>query len=328
MKNRVLICADVPGWAYHRRAVALQKNAPDDFDVTVCYHSNAPREQRFANQPLRSFDLIFNLCYMTNIERPLRQAQSNAILVISHNRDSKSRLEKWKDSYAPVMRRQGYLICNNREVWEAQGRAKRTCNISNGVDADLWDCDVAIGNRPKQVFWTGSGNPKKGKGWDEILKPMIPELKELGFQPLFRHFPTGGDFKSWCWPQEKMRETYNNSFAVVCASEHEGTPNTSLEGMMCGCALVTTRVGNALEFGSHLDNVVFCDRSVDSLIRGIQYAWAHRERLAAAARVTMLQWRYDGQSGRAQYFFQLFRALIAGRDPEPFSYADVDWREI
>ncbi len=262
---------------------------------------------------------------MTNISSAVRR--SNAIYVVSHNRDSGSSLERWENSYRPIQR-DGYLICNNREVWEHHERLPRTCNISNGYDFDDWGCDVPMANRKRQIFWTGSTNPRKDKGYDKYLKPMVPLLKQRGFDLLLHGFPTGGNLQEWAWPTEKMRRTYNESFAVVCASTGEGSPNYFAEGMICGAVGVTTRVGNALEFGVDRENVVFCDRTIPALIAGIEYAWEHRERLSAAGRATMDSWKYSGPDGRAQTFFALFRALIAGRVPAPFSYQDTHWSEI
>ncbi len=60
--HRILICSDCPNWAYHRRSAALQKYAPEDFEVTVCFHSSPPsQDQLFSNQDLRSFDLVANI---------------------------------------------------------------------------------------------------------------------------------------------------------------------------------------------------------------------------------------------------------------------------
>ena len=324
-KLRVLILYDVVGWAYWRRAIALQKNAPPDFEVDIASTPDA------TNNPsiLRKYDLVFLLDYMCRrFDRYINRVRSSAKLVISHNRDSKSRLENFRDSYRPVRDSGGYLICNNLEVWNTQGRLANTCNISNGWDADVWGVDVPIMDRPKQVFWTGSGNPKKGKGYDDILKPMEGPLCEKGFQPIFRAFPTGGKLSEWAWDTATMRKVYNNSFAVICASEHEGTPNISLEGMASGCVLVTTRVGNALEFGDGGSNLIFSDRDPWCMIEAIESAWEDRERLSAEATRTMFMWRYDGPDGRAQWFYALFRKLIAGDVPPPFSYKEKHWSEI
>ena len=319
--HRVLIVYDVPGWAYWRRAVALQKNAPDDFEVEIAESRDATRNVRL----LADVQLIYNLDYMTQgYKRLIRQYGLDTKLVISHNRDSKSRLENWKDSYGPS----DYLVCNNREVWDYHGHLTATCNISNGWDADIWGCETPITDRPKQVFWTGSENPKKAKGWHNILRPMIPVLQERGYEPLFRGFPTGGNLQEWAWDTDKMRETYNSSFAVICASEHEGTPNFSLEGMACGCCLVTTPVGNVLEFGNGI-NAVICERTIESLVEGVEQAWEHREALSLAARETMESWRYDGPDGRAQWYFAMFRKMIAGGPkPTPFSYMDTHWSDV
>jgi len=318
MRYKILIIYDVPGWAYARRATALKKYAPDDFDVDIC----SSNEGRTAN--LGNYQLIFNLDYMTRgYDRMIQGQGLNTILVISHNRGSKSRLEQFPDSYSPAQKC-GFLIINNLECFEFHERLPRSCNISNGVDADVWKCLTPIEEREKRIIWTGSGNIKKKKGWHEVLQPMITQLEQRGFMPEFRAFPNGGDIQTWAWPTEKMLEWYNSAFAVLCASEigHDGTPNTTLEGMTCGCVPVSTNDGNIREFGRDKENCVICERKIISFVEGIEYAWEHRQRLSDAARETMKPWAYEH---RAKYFFQLFRRLVDDGpvSVKPFSYLEV-----
>lgn len=321
MRYKILIIYDVSGWAYHRRATALKKYAPEDFDVEICNS----HEGRRAN--LGNYQLVFNLDYMTRGYDRIIQGQGlDTILVVSHNRDSKSRLEYFPDSYNPVQQC-GFLIINNLECFDYHERLPHTCNISNGVDTDIWKCLTPIEEREKRVIWTGSGNIKKAKGWHDILRHLMTQLEKRGFIPEFRPFPNGGNLQAWAWPTEKMLEWYNSAFAVVCASEHEGTPNTTLEGMTCGCVPVSTNVGNIREFGRDKENCVICERKIVDFVAGIEYAWEHRKRLSDAARETMKPWAYEH---RAKYFFFLFRRLIddGPASVEPFSYTEVEPEEI
>ena len=53
---RIRLCYDVPGWAYHQRALALQKYAPPGWDVTIGWNYGAA----FKEQP---HDLVLQLVY-------------------------------------------------------------------------------------------------------------------------------------------------------------------------------------------------------------------------------------------------------------------------
>src|SRR5690606_19698360 len=108
-------------------------------------------------------------------------------------------------------------------------------------------------------------------------------------------------------PLEKLRERYHRASYLLCASRTDATPNMSLEGMACGCVLVTTRVGNALEFGVDGENVQFFDGQIDGLLMAMQRAREQRAHLAAAGTHLLRNaWSYGPPGDRAQYFFQLF----------------------
>jgi hypothetical protein len=87
-------------------------------------------------------------------------------------------------------------------------------------------------------------------------------------------------------------------------------------------------VGNAQEFGSDRKNVVFCDRSLASFAEGLRYAREHRSELSAAIVDTLRGWAYGEPGQRAQWYFALFRKLIAKTPPKPFSYHETHWSAI
>ena len=313
---RILVIYDVPSWAYHRRALALQKYAPDDFDVDIVgvHGVDWPSVSRY--------QLVYLLDYTAagGARKRLRKHSSDTILVVSHNRDSKSRLEFFPMSYKPA----DFLVINNRECFEAHDRLERTCNISNGIDLDVWKCERPIMDRPKRVIWCGSASVKKGKGYQDVLLPLSKQLRELGYETDFRAFVTG-DLQKWAYPTEKQLEWYNGAAIAVCASKAEGTPNYLLEAAACGCVPVTSRVGNVLEYGKDGENCVTSERDASYMASAVEYAWEHRERMSAAAKDTMGQWGYDK---RAAYFYGLFRALIEGRAVKPFTWMEVSPDEI
>ena len=68
MKYKILILADVRGWAYHRRAQALKKYTPADFNVTVGYTSDYSPKKGMAciAKEWSEYDLIFQIDYMSH----------------------------------------------------------------------------------------------------------------------------------------------------------------------------------------------------------------------------------------------------------------------
>lgn len=320
MRRKLLIIYDVDGWAYHRRAIALKKYAPSDFEVDI-----EPTGKLRGNFPrLGQYDICFNIDYMTRgYRKMILKYKLKTILVISHNRDSQSRLEYWGDSYNEI-RNIGWLICNNQEIFDYYKRLGYTCNISNGVDTTQWYVTKPMLQRPKRVIWCGSSSLKKGKGYKDILVPLEPMLHKMGFETSFRPID---HIDERVYGTKKQLQWYNDGAIVLCASEHEGTPNFILEGAACGCVPVSTFVGNIREFGANQGNCVIVERNIDSILRGIKYAWEHREVLSRAAVSCMRLWDW---SYRSKYFYQLFRRLMDdGRDSiKPFTFNEITPEQI
>ncbi len=130
---------------------------------------------------------------------------------------------------------------------------------------------------------------------------------------------------------EEMIEFYNSGSYILCASASEGTPGSSLEGMASGCVLVTTRVGNAMEFGTDGENLIFAERNPQSFLDALIRAREDRERLSAnGAELMREKWSYGDPGERAQWFFALFRRICedGAASVKPFSYMEKHWSEI
>lgn len=302
---RLLVLYDVPNWAYHYRAQAIQKYAPHDWNVEI----RAWPEMRDIPQ----HDIVFNL------DTSMPRRWSNKPHIVSWNSDRHRRTERWEKTY----RSADWVLINNKCAFEFYGRRERTCCISNGVDTDIFKVVTPIEQREQRVFWTGSANPEKRKGWD-ILQQAEPLLRENGFVPEFHPVESHRDAP---FDQAGMVEAYNRSSYVVCLSQSEGTPNTSLEGMACGCVLVTTNVGNASELSPGLR--FGCRRDPEHLLLCLNVARDDRSTFSGWNSEAMKRhWSYGPPGNRAAYYFSLFRALVSGRQPDPFSYDECSPEEI
>lgn len=321
---RLIVVYDVDGWAYHRRAEALARYAPADFAVDIL----PIRDLGAAAWPwarFQSYDLCFLIEYAaaSQFRQSFRDCGISTPLVVSHNADRHRRRSLWET----VCRSADFVIANNMCVWEHHGRRPRTCCISNGVDREIFCPGPPIAQRLHRIFWRGSGNEKKSKGWRSILEPSIPRLEALGFEPDFAAITS---IQRQRLDTPELVERYRQSSYVVCTSLSEGTPNYVLEAVSCGAVAVSTHVGNVREWGRHGHNCVLIPRTADGLIAGLLHARRHREALSESALDTIATWHYGGPHGRAQWFFQLFRRIITGGPGSirPFSYAQTHWSRI
>lgn len=302
------------GWAFSSRSRAIALYAPPDFLVDRCCSNALPLDK------LPQYDIVFNLEAASPQRDRIKRANPKAILVVSFNNGpGHARKDRWDLVYSQA----DYVIVNNRLAFNY---LPRTCNISNGVDTDVFRCITPITQREHRVFWTGGRNPKKGKNLQSVIEPARSMAEAAGFIMDIR--PVDDITPEQVLTQQEMVAAYNQASYVICCSSHEGTPNIALEGMACGCVLVSTDVGNVPEFGLGMTNYIPIDPNPESLVSGLLAAKRHRERLSSAGVATMHQWSYGHPGNRADYYFALFRALLSGRTPEPFTYLETPAEHI
>ena len=297
---KILIVYDVPGWAHHNRALALQKYAPLNFQVDICQWSDIGWDN------LRQYELIFTID-QASFNAPKLRAYTHSILVTSHNSDRNRR----HSLFVKTASRSDFTICNNKSAFEFFGRRQKTCYIGNGVDTEFWKSYEA-GDRPYRVLWTGSENPRKGKGYDDVIKPLESLLSQQGIPFDFRPIKDIND--SRVMNREQMRDWYNTGRYILCSSHSEATPNTTLEGMACGCIPVTTAVGNIVDIGQ---GAVVVERDAKAFLVGISEAIIYSGALLKECQEVLKDWGYNR---RARVFFDLFRRLIAGEAVKPFAF--------
>ena len=318
---RVLISYDVDGWAYHRRALALQKFAPEDVQVTIARHANTPWEAVLD----RDFDVLFVLDY-THVFLWQSKLGGRQPFIMSFNKDHRSRSEDYVRcvTHAPL------VIVNNVDRFETGEPLIDPSNcvcISNGVDMDVFKPTVPIEDRPHRCLWTGSSNPTKMKGYQEVISKLPWRLEPFGFSCSFRPIDTVPAKN--VLDESGMVEWYNSGSYVLCASRSEGTPNTILEGMACGCVPVSTIVGNVAELRL-FSCAVFPDScEIPDFVNAICDARDDRDALSQVS-VSMLRdngWHWDD---RSQYFYQLFRRVAAEgvESIKPFRYDRIEAQDI
>lgn len=306
-------------WAYHRRCVALQKYAPDDFEVDIAqWHPGLRREPL----PAESYDLILNLVPdHLALRATLQAAGHDRSLIVGglnvgwgHHAE---RLEMCRDA--------DHIVVNNRDLWERLDRpGKRTewCShggnyhtppmtwISNGVDLDVFRVTQPVADRTPRVLWAGCEyhcSRTNIKGWGEVLVPLQKMLTKARVAHDFRR-TDAGDSSSRRTTQE-MVDWYNTGTVYVCASSSEGTPNPALEAAACGCVVVSTRVGNMPELIRPYHNGEFVDRETQEMFDAIMRCNRRYSEMAIVMRARLLLTGF-AWTDRAPRYYDLFRELI------------------
>ena len=320
---RVLISYDVDGWAYHRRALALQKFAPEDVNVTIARHANTPWDAVLDH----AFDVLFVLDY-THVFLWQSKLGGRQPFIMSFNKDHRSRAE----DYVLCVNHAPLVIVNNVDRFETGepflGDPSNIVCISNGVDMDVFKPTVPIEDRPHRCLWTGSSNPKKMKGYQEVISKLPWRLEPFGFSCSFRPIDTVPAKN--VLDEAGMVQWYNSGSYVLCASRSEGTPNTILEGMACDCVAVSTVVGNVGEL--HSDDNTLCvvdDATPLAFCEALGQARDTRDYFSLYGRGVLQEngWHW---ADRSQYFYQLFRRVAAEgvESIKPFRYDRIEAQDI
>lgn len=322
--HRILIISDSPGWCFARRADALQRYAPDDFDVTVTHYGG----RDVATLPYALYDLIFLLApnKAAEVRETLARLQIDVPLVVSYNSGvgrSGYRLQE-------ALLAADWVVVNNYAAWACGARSVHrynACNISNGVDLSTFRPTVPIAKRPPRVLWVASESKARDehdvKGYQLILRPLERVLPTRGIETDFRAVDGGYPLSA-----RQMNGWYNSGSVVVCASSSEGTPNIALEGAAAGCVVVTSPVGNMPELiSSGCNGVIVHDRQTIPFFEAIQHAIRERVRLSEAVLWSIRTWDWKQ---RAPYFYSLFRAVIerGAASIRPYSYLSVEPLEV
>lgn len=274
--KKILLVADVPGWAWDRNADAIIKYLPE-YEVIKQYGTG--RLPSNANE----FDHIHCMGWL--------EATSIANIVTagvcSHNfqiRDQKPELHFNKFMY---------LTANSKILYHITKQyTDRVVYAPNGVHEDLFTERI---KKPEQKFivgWTGQktegglsidkGNKIDIKGFNLILKPLQERLKKhsnIEFKILSNNYKRA-------IPHHDMPDFYTDVDLQICTSFREGTPNPMFEAASCGKPLISTKVGAISELldesgGGFLINAYNSEadisQTIDAFEEKILYLYDNRE---------------------------------------------------
>ena len=297
-KYRVRLCYDVKGWAYFRRCEALQKYAPDDFEVTIGPDYGSAFKKK-------KHDLVLQLCYpyVKQIARHVQKGYPGMVLVTGVN-------VAWREVrawWANVAQYSDWIVLNSQAAFHHAEKPPKTCYISNGVDREQFQMKVAPEARTPRALSIGSQFHKGNKGFTSVLVEVAEKLKPHGIEADFRCVNSHSKSRM---NAGQMCDWYNTGTIYVVASQAEGTPNPAIEASSCGCVPVATAVGNMPELIEHGHNGYIVDRQADAIVASIVEAQGRYVEMSAAMQIEIEPWHW-GVRGRQ--YFDLFRTLIDER---------------
>ena len=311
--KRLRILSDVEGWAYHHRALALQKYAPGDFEVSVAPPLHPHGIPAAVGDTPPDLMLVLPSRLFALVEEEIRRRDWTCQLIGGWNNGWPRRIPLFYDVY----RRAAAVFINNVTAWDRLGRLRNTYLLENGVDREIFHIRIPPRLRRPKVLWVGSELGRRGKGYDRFALPIQAHLQARGIECELLLVDSYGTNKR---SRDEMAAWYNSGTVLFCCSDTEGTPNPALEAAACGCTVVSTPVGNMPELIRDGINGRIVPRDVASLCSAIEWACDHYLPLSATmqAAIEPFDWRQ-----RSSAFFAALRRVREGTPNTPAPLVDL-----
>jgi glycosyltransferase involved in cell wall biosynthesis len=256
---RVLIVADVPGWALDRIAQKTKKLLSNIFEIQIVYTKDYSLLQTTIN--LSCWNAIIFL-WRNPLFQMMREGLVSerslariGVLVYDH--------QGWMGYDEEVKRAQscgiqfGVVNESLQSILAKNGIGAHY--VPDGVDRSMFYPSKNISQGEKIVVgWAGNtqwGGVDDNKGFKSVISKLIPMANpnHFRFQIL--------DASRGRIPQDVIAKSMRNWDVVMCTSQHEGTPNPVLEGIATGLHVVSTLVGMVPELNNRGSKIEVVGRS-------------------------------------------------------------------
>lgn len=229
MKPSVLIIADVPDWAWERKAKAYERWLSDEFEISIAYQTQQlPDLSRFDLVHLFEVSQIGLVVERFPETRPFKLVAGLTANV--WRTWGALRMQQW-------VRRVDALHGNSLLIYhDLKQFHDQVYYTPNGVDPQFFR---RIHNQPSRVIFGHVGKPNPRKGGHLIIEAARKAKVECRIVMRTSKVAMSA---------EDMRSWYQGVSVMVCASNMDGTPNPMLEGAATECAVLSTPIGNMPEF--------------------------------------------------------------------------------
>jgi glycosyltransferase involved in cell wall biosynthesis len=309
---RIALVADVPNWAFHRIAKAIQFYSPEDliFDIYFAHQTNLSTLHKYLDS---RYDLIHY--YWRLIPLHVRKGDAKITTAIYDHQyldDHKlnSQIFKVIDGvYASsaILKKQ-----YDERYPELLGKVFDYC--PDGVQRELFDSmrEYEISKlRPLELIWVG--NSKWGvddhKGFNTVFVPLVNKIKKSIYSEKIKINVIDSSIKKRTFAE--MSSAYEKADILLCTSKNEGTPNPILEASASGLTWISTPVGIVPEIAGPIQETFIVNRDPDSFFEKVVHILENPEILEMAGRENyknILDWGWDL---KAQAHFEFFRRTLS-----------------
>jgi hypothetical protein len=303
MKPKILVIADVPGWALERTADNVMARLSSRYDFEKAFNRNAVEKIRAGK-----FDLLY-VTYETQFQ------DAGIDIDIPKKAITGVRCHfKW-DGGGKDLPPSAEFLCHLRKFTALNVPSRILHDIftplhqavfytPHGVDVHMFKPRAAGPFSSPQgeliIGWAGSLTNHPGKrGVEDYILPAINGIKGVSLKLAARE-------QKWR-TQDEMVAFYQGVDVQICASRTEGGPHPLLEAAACGVPLISTRVGVAPELITDGENGFLIERSIAAVRAAVLRLRDNQDlRIAMGrrARETVVQaWNWDLQAAHYIPFF-------------------------
>lgn len=291
MKPRICLVADVPNWAFDSICQKLKKELSYKYDIRITYFNRRTEADDFYEfiEENSDHDLIHFLnrrilllmgskTFKEKVEKSgrnykkyiksIRKKISTAVYdYMDLDKDGILNLlpiyNKYSTMYYTATNKLFKIYNSIEEYKKPDAMIYDICDEEQFVPMNLNRFDYNnIAKRKLVIGWAGnsthSGDTGNDlKGFNKILKPVIDELLNEGYELEENYADRNVNFQN----PDMMPIYYSNIDIYICVSLHEGTPRTALEAMNCGVPMISTDVGLISDaFGKKQSEFIIGDR--------------------------------------------------------------------
>lgn len=267
MKKRVLIIADVPNWAWAKKAEQLKKHLDgEEFSVDVICMQSEPLPAGY--DLYHTFEVNQPDLHGIRVEWRCTTGITAHVWGTWEQRHGAGTVRAWSQR-ARAFHANSKLL--QAEIEPYLGRKVHYC--PNGVDEAFYRRLRPRSSDKLVVGWVGKPNPRKGK----VIVEEACQRAGVEFRYIERTSKNA-------LPPDQMREFYQDIHVLAVASDMDGTPNPALEAAACECTIVSNAIGNMPEFIAPMQNGMMVARNVESYVHAFQALAATPQRAEAMGR--------------------------------------------
>jgi glycosyltransferase involved in cell wall biosynthesis len=285
--QKILEVADRGGWAIDRLAKPISEAYEN---VDLCYFYSDPSRflatgytstndiKKFDENVAKDYDIVhFHRAESARmVVGRLRKMNPNIRLICSIHteRDEKQEWEIFDD-----------IICPTKFVYDRMLKLHSRCHfVPTGIDLNKFKYQFAEKPYDNAVGYVG--RVMKHKRFDVIAKAIAEANMRLigcGYiedSALFgQNFRRNKDDFVLMLPEKQLPGLYSKMKMYVCLSEPniETGPLPVLEAMACGVPVISTRVGWANDWATHLENIWFIEQEEINMLSKFLHNLCQRE---------------------------------------------------